>query len=311
VEIIEDKSWVVYIHRSPSNKAYIGITCQKPENRWKSGNGYLRKNKNGEYKQPLIANAINKYGWDNFEHIIWAENLTQKQACTIEKTLISLFETNCNKYGYNVRDGGDASRLSEETRRKLSKIKQGHIVSEETRKKISESKIGTVPSEEVRQKWSKIRTGELNPMSNKHHSEETKIKISEANKGNLGPNKGKRFSKETRQKISEAKKGQRHSDETRKKISQATAGSNNPNYGKHHSEEVRKKIGEANKGKLAGSNSHQAKSIIRLSDKKIYGCIKDAAIDNSVCRNTMVSYCQKQKNFMFYSEYICTQEVTV
>lgn len=309
--MIENKSWTVYIHRSPSNKAYIGITCQNPENRWKNGNGYLRKNKNGEYKQPLIANAINKYGWGNFEHIIWAENLTQKQACDTEKMLIGLFKTNCNKYGYNIRDGGDASCLSEETRRKLSEIKKGHIVSEETRKKISEANAGRVPSKEVRQKMSKIRIGEGNPMFNKHHSEETKTKISKLNKGNPSPNKGKHLSEETRKKLSEAKSGQRHSDETRKKISKATAGSNNPNYGKTHSEEARKKISEANKGRLAGGNSPSAKAVIRLDDKKIYECIEYAAKENHVCRNTMASYCQKHKNFMFYSEYICTQEVAI
>ena len=188
METIEDKSWGVYIYRSPSNKTYIGITCKTPENRWKNGNGYLRKNKNGEYKQPLIANAINKYGWSNFEHIIWAENLTQKQACVIEKMLIGLFKTNCNKYGYNIRDGGDASRLSEETRKKIS---------------------------------------------------------------------------------------------------------------------------EAKKGKLIGGDGHNAKAVIRLLDKKIYGCMDDAAKDNHACRNTMWSYCQKHKGFMYYDEYICTQEVAV
>lgn len=31
---MEEKKWCVYIHTSPSNKAYIGITGRKPEERW-------------------------------------------------------------------------------------------------------------------------------------------------------------------------------------------------------------------------------------------------------------------------------------
>ena len=32
--INKDKLYVVYEHISPSNKKYIGITCQIPEHRW-------------------------------------------------------------------------------------------------------------------------------------------------------------------------------------------------------------------------------------------------------------------------------------
>jgi hypothetical protein len=65
VEKIEDRRWCVYMHTSPSNKAYIGITCQKPSERWGvNGSAYCRGT------QQRFQYAIEKYGWDNFEHVI-------------------------------------------------------------------------------------------------------------------------------------------------------------------------------------------------------------------------------------------------
>ena len=57
----------IYLHRNKiNNKVYIGQTIQSPEERWKNGNGYK-----GCY---YFYNAIQKYGWDNFEHIILEQN---------------------------------------------------------------------------------------------------------------------------------------------------------------------------------------------------------------------------------------------
>ena len=65
-------NYYVYMHKNKiNNKVYIGITSQKLTHRWgKDGNGY-------KY-QKLFARAINKYGWDNFEHIILKHNITKK-----------------------------------------------------------------------------------------------------------------------------------------------------------------------------------------------------------------------------------------
>lgn len=109
----ERKEWSVYIHTNKINhRAYIGVAVNNPQNRWgKDGSGYLKK-ENGKYTQPAIANAIEAYGWDNFDHNIFMDGLTQKEAHHIEKLLISMFYTNCMKYydppfGYNLTDGGD------------------------------------------------------------------------------------------------------------------------------------------------------------------------------------------------------------
>lgn len=137
---------------------YIGITCNSVERRWgKNGKEYLRKRNDGTYMQPKFANAIVKYGWDNFEHIIWATGLTHETACEIEQKLIALWDS--RKSGYNISTGGEGNTgfsPSEETRKKMSiahkrlphkrgysnvKLK-GRKLTEEHKKKISESRKG-------------------------------------------------------------------------------------------------------------------------------------------------------------------------
>ena len=53
-------------------------------------------------------NAINKYGWNNIQHEIFASNLTKDEACDMEKTLITLLKSN-RGYGYNYTNGGDGT----------------------------------------------------------------------------------------------------------------------------------------------------------------------------------------------------------
>lgn len=73
-------AWSVYIHITPSNKYYVGITSKEPCERWRNGFGY--------YSQKYFYNAIQKYGWDNIYHEIVASNLTKEEANNFEKLLI-------------------------------------------------------------------------------------------------------------------------------------------------------------------------------------------------------------------------------
>lgn len=97
--ICKDKMYIVYEHVSPSNKRYIGITCQPPECRWRHGEGY--KNSIAFY------NAIKKYGWDNFSHNILFSNLSADEAANKEKELINFYKTTNKNYGYNIKTGGE------------------------------------------------------------------------------------------------------------------------------------------------------------------------------------------------------------
>lgn len=189
--IIKNGNYCVYAHTSPSGKMYIGLTGLKPEKRWENGKGYLSKTKtkNGKYHQPAFAQAILKYGWNNFEHEVVARNLTKEEADNFEKLLIEKLNTTNPKYGYNIKEGGSNGGHSEETKRKLSEFNKGKHLSEEHKNKISESNKGKCLSEETKKKLSEANkgknTGEKNYLYGKHLSEETKRKISEANKGKL------------------------------------------------------------------------------------------------------------------------------
>lgn len=124
-------NYCVYIHRNKiNNKVYIGLTKQKPEERWRlNGAGYKGQTK--------FWNAIQKYSWNNFDHIIYASNLSESQASEIEKDLIKKFDA--IKNGYNVKEGGNIPKHSIKTIQKISNSMLGKHHSEQTKNQISNS----------------------------------------------------------------------------------------------------------------------------------------------------------------------------
>ena len=107
-QLPETRTFIVYCHTNKINgKKYIGITAQTLEQRCRAnGNGYMSAN------QRVFFSAIKKYGWDNFDHEILAEGLSQEEAKRKEIELIAEFHTyigdpECN--GYNMTRGGEGS----------------------------------------------------------------------------------------------------------------------------------------------------------------------------------------------------------
>lgn len=146
--------YYVYLHNNKiNNKKYIGITKQKPENRW-GLNGY------NYHSSPYFYSAIQKYGWNNFEHIILYNNLTKEEACKKEIELINDYKTQNKKYGYNIMEGGSAPSLPKKVRDKLSEALKnnqngkGHPCTIDKRKKISEAQKGRKLTEEHKRKLS-------------------------------------------------------------------------------------------------------------------------------------------------------------
>lgn len=92
-------NYSVYKHTNLiNNKSYIGITSQKCENRWGlDGKGYEL--------QPKFYRAIQKYGWNNFQHDILYTNLDKETALKIEADLIQTYNT--IKNGYNISPYGN------------------------------------------------------------------------------------------------------------------------------------------------------------------------------------------------------------
>ena len=159
-------NYKVYVHISPNGKRYYGITCQKVERRWKNGKGY--------YKNEYFTNAINKYGWDNFEHIVIARGLTEEEAKWIKIKLIREWDTKNPEYGYNENHKGNAQ--TEKAKKKISEANKGNTHTEEAKKKISKTHEGKPQTEEHRNKIGEFHKG-------KTLSDETKEKISKSNKG--------------------------------------------------------------------------------------------------------------------------------
>lgn len=118
MEIYND-TYCVYAHINKINgKMYVGQTCRKPESRWgRDGSGYR--------EHPYFWHAIQKYGWDNFEHEVIASNLTKEEADNFEKLLIAKLNLLNPNRGYNLQEGGSNGRPSEITLQKMREANSG------------------------------------------------------------------------------------------------------------------------------------------------------------------------------------------
>ena len=178
------KTYTLYYHTFPNGKMYFGQTCNDVEIRWgKNGYGYK--------KQPLMWNAIQKYGWDNIEHRIISTGLDKDEADFQEMFYISAYRTNEPEFGYNMTYGGEGTVgkiYSEESRNKMSEKRKGRKITDEQKKKTSETMkyihslengpfsnidYKSIWTEERRLKYSVMRTGIK-------FSDERKNKIREA-----------------------------------------------------------------------------------------------------------------------------------
>ena len=101
--MVKEKTWYVYMHTNKiNNKKYIGITGQdRYWDRWRSdGSGY---------KTQVFGRAIEKYGWDNFDHEILKEVETESEACELEQYYIQKYKSNNKDFGYNISMGGEGT----------------------------------------------------------------------------------------------------------------------------------------------------------------------------------------------------------
>lgn len=105
-EEIENRDYKVYMHvlskditNLEHDKRYIGATRKSLDARWNHGRGYMQ--------QKCFWEAIQRYGWDNIEHKLVADNLTAKEAGELEQSLIMEYKTNIKDYGFNMSSGGE------------------------------------------------------------------------------------------------------------------------------------------------------------------------------------------------------------
>lgn len=89
--------YLIYLHRNLiNNKVYVGMTCytKNPNHRWRNGEGYK--------DQPFYED-IQKYGWENFEHIILEDQVSSRIVNQREDYWIKYYKANDPIYGYNAR----------------------------------------------------------------------------------------------------------------------------------------------------------------------------------------------------------------
>ena len=131
-------NYFVYAHINRINrKVYVGIS-KNPIARW-GKNGCL-------YKGSVFGKAINKYGWDNFDHMIIEDDVTLNQAKVLEKLYIKALDSKVPN-GYNVTDGGEGTQgyhLAEGTKRRISEkmkvLRKGVKFSDEHKNNLREAR---------------------------------------------------------------------------------------------------------------------------------------------------------------------------
>ena len=129
---MESNSYVVYVHICPNEKRYYGYTSQKPEQRWRNGHGYKKRN-------PEFYDDIITYGWTNIQHLIVADNLSKEEAALLEEQLILENKSYDSEFGYNKHIG---NKYTDEQKERVSGENHplyGKHHSEETKRKISEN----------------------------------------------------------------------------------------------------------------------------------------------------------------------------
>lgn len=131
------RNWCVYKHTLiGTDRVYIGQT-NNIKQRWKPS----------AYKTcTKFYNAIQKYGWENFNHEILKDNLTLEEANILEEYYIKFYHSQDN--GFNLSSGGLNHLASEETKKKMSNTRKGISHSPEHCEAISKSLKGYKQTEE-------------------------------------------------------------------------------------------------------------------------------------------------------------------
>ena len=263
--VFNKNKWSVYIHRCiANNKAYVGIAKGNPASRWGANGQKYKKD-----SQPVFYNAIQKYGWNGFEHIIWTTNLSHNEAKHMEKMLIAFFQTNCRRYrnpeyGYNETDGGDGS--------------SGRSVKPETRKKIGDAHRGKVLSEEHKEKIRRFLIGRPSPTKGIHRSVETREKMSKSHIGMVFTEEHRRNLSIANQRETAGFHNHKHTEETKQRQREATAARNATQEWKDH-----------NRFKLS-------KPIVQctIEDKiiKVWSWVKGASDDLGILTSSIIRCCR-------------------
>jgi group I intron endonuclease len=163
--------YIYMLQNNINGKIYIGQTIRSIEKRF-------RIHQYRCSRCVAIYNAIQKYGWENFEKD-WYE--CPDEDLNFDEELLVREMGTLAPFGYNLKEGGANGKLSEETKQKIGQAHVGRYHTDETKKKISESTKG-----EKHHMYGK--TGEKSHSYGKTLSEEHRQKMSDSTKGEKNHN---------------------------------------------------------------------------------------------------------------------------
>lgn len=257
----------------------MGITSQNPpEKRWANGKGYGRG--------LPVRNAIEKYGWENVKKHIVTSHLTQSEADSFERFLITTMNLTDRRYGYNLAPGGFS--------------RKGFKVSEETKQKLRETHKGT-------------HQGPDNPFYGKKHTKKSLEKMAKAQLGSHHTAEHRQHESEAQRRIGSPCKCLETGEEYGSIIeaSEATGipydhikgvlkGDRQSTHGTHwvYTGKNDKKVFRPHvlKGQPDrwGAKNPKAQPVYCVELEKMYGCLKDAAKDSGLDVRKIVSVCKGQ-----------------
>ncbi len=179
-DILINQTFLIYkLTNNINGKIYIGQTTRMLRHRL---NEYRRHNK----CNPILKNAIIKYGFDNFnceiiEECNGLEELNERETYWIEK-----YNSTNREIGYNIEGGGNNSVSTEESRKKISDANKGRKQSAEwVAKRVplkgseEAKKCGRAKTEDQKKHLSNVTSGEKGFWYGKARSEDTINKIKE------------------------------------------------------------------------------------------------------------------------------------
>ena len=108
-------NYTVYQHVTPDGMYYFGAT-QNVERRW--------RNNGAEYKRTALQPYIEKFGWDNIQHIVLFKDQTKENAIWIEDFLIETAREdgvciNKNRSGNISKEDGYSQEYYEENKQQI------------------------------------------------------------------------------------------------------------------------------------------------------------------------------------------------
>ena len=122
IDRIMEKNYVVYQHVTPDGMYYFGQT-QNVERRW--------RNNGAEYKRTSLQPYIEKFGWDNIQHIVLFKDQTRENALWIEDFLIETAQE--DGVCINKQRSGNVSKKDDYNKNQMKYLRE-HNREEEIKK---------------------------------------------------------------------------------------------------------------------------------------------------------------------------------